>query len=68
MAFGPSWIIARVIGARVCKKYPDAESAVKRDLAGLNAPSGDLPSKAFANSQALDAEPVVWGECLGNIH
>ena len=68
MGVDPSWIIARVIGARVCKKCPDAESAVKRDLAGLNAPSGDLPSKAFVNSQALDAEPVVWGECLGNIH
>jgi hypothetical protein len=68
MTFGPLWIIARVIGARVYKKYPDAERAVKRDLVGLNAPSGDLPSKAFVNSQALDAEPVVWGECLGNIH
>ena len=68
MAFSPSWIIARVIGARVYKKYPDAESAGKRDLVGLNAPHSDLPNKAFATSQALDAEPVVWGECLGNIH
>lgn len=68
MAFGPSWVIARVIGARVYKKYPDAESAGKRDLAGLNAPSADLHKKVFATSLALDAEPVVWGECLENIH